>query len=121
MGLISVARDLGLQWSLVVQTDASAAIGVCRRRGLGKTRRLATADLWIQENLRNNEFELVKIPGQQNAADALTKHLDRATLERHVHAMGLRQAYGRAQSAPTLDPTACFLIPVAAISRLANR
>ena len=36
MGLRSVARDLGLEWTIVVLTDATAAIGVCKRRGLGK-------------------------------------------------------------------------------------
>ena len=121
MGLTAVARDLGFEWKLVVQTDASAAIGVCRRRGLGKIRHLATADLWIQDKLRCREFELVKIPGQQNVADMLTKHVDRATLERHMMALGLREAYGRAQSAPTLDHTTAMLIPRASISRKATR
>ena len=121
MGLVAVAKDLGFNWSLIVQTDASAAIGVCRRRGLGKIRHLATADLWIQDKLRCREFELVKIPGQQNISDILTKHVDRATLERHMMSMGLREAYGRAQSAPTLDHTSAMFMPVATISRIATR
>ena len=82
MGLRSVAKDLGLSWKLTVLTDATAAIGVCKRRGLGKIRHLATADLWIQDKLRCKEFELIKVAGKDNIADALTKHTDRATLEK---------------------------------------
>ena len=58
LGLQSVASDLGFQWALKVRTDASAAIGVCRRRGLSKIRHLAVADLWVQERLRNGDFVL---------------------------------------------------------------
>ena len=50
LGLVSIARDLGLNWTLHLETDASAAVGICRRRGLGKTMHLATSDLWVQEN-----------------------------------------------------------------------
>ena len=45
MGLTSVAADLGFNWSLRIKTDATAAIGITRRRGLGKIRHLATADV----------------------------------------------------------------------------
>ena len=110
LGLQAVARDLGFPWSLKVCTDATAAIGVCKRRGLGKIRHLATSDLWIQARLRTGDFQLAKVAGQDNVSDILTKHVDRATLERHMLAMGLREAYGRATSAPTFDhSTAIFL------------
>ena len=121
IGLASVARDLGINWELVVQTDAAAAIGVCRRRGLGKIRHLSTADLWIQDKVRQKEIDLVKIPGQQNVADILTKHVDRTTLERHMLSMGLRQAQGRAQSAPTIDYSSAMFIPPATLSRMTRR
>ena len=111
MGLRSVAKDLGLDWKLTVLTDATAAIGVCKRRGLGKIRHLHTADLWIQDKLRCREFDLIKVAGKDNMADMLTKHTDRATLERHVHALGLRVEHGRAQSAPTLDQSISFITP----------
>ena len=44
LGLQSIARDLGMEWSIALKTDATAAIGITRRRGLGKIRHLATAD-----------------------------------------------------------------------------
>lgn len=48
IGMQSPARDLGFDLGIHVKSDATAAIGICRRRGLGKIRHLSTADLWIQ-------------------------------------------------------------------------
>ena len=121
LGLQAVAQDLGLTWSLTIRTDAAAAIGVCRRRGLGKIRHLATSDLWIQERLRRGDFVLEKVDGRNNVADILTKHVDRATLERHIQNMGLKEEFGRAQSAPTLDHTAAMMCPLFTMSRIAER
>jgi hypothetical protein len=56
-----------------LHSDATAAIGIAKRRGLGKIRHLSTADLWIQEKIRNGNMELVKILGTENPADILTK------------------------------------------------
>lgn len=36
IGLQSLCSDLGLKFELTVLTNATAAIGICRRRGLGK-------------------------------------------------------------------------------------
>ena len=102
LGLQSVAADLGLQFSLDVQTDATAAIGICRRRGLGKIRHLAVADLWIQDRLKSNDFTLTKVLGTINPADALTKYIDRSSLERHMRTMNLVTAEGRPEIAPSL-------------------
>ena len=103
LGLVSVAKDLGMSWSLQLHTDAASAIDVCRRRGLGRIRHLATADLWIQDRLRTGDFELVKIAGENNAADLLAKHLDRRTLDRNIAALHHRFEEGRPAPAPTLE------------------
>ena len=58
LGLATVAKVLGWDWPLVLESDATAAIGIARRRGLGKIRHLATADLWIQDRLRTHYFSL---------------------------------------------------------------
>ena len=72
LGLQAIWRDLGRDLKLRVHSDASAAIGICRRRGLGRVRHLAVADLWIQDRLRTHDFELVKVLGSDNPADMLT-------------------------------------------------
>ena len=44
LGFQAMAQDLGIDVDLHIRTDATAAIGICRRRGLGKIRHLAGAD-----------------------------------------------------------------------------
>ena len=102
IGLRSLMADLGLQRKLAVLTDATAAIGICRRRGLGKIRHLAVADLWIQDRVRSKDFDLRKCLGHDNPADMLTKHLDHPTLLRHLNFVNRVAEGGRPESAPAL-------------------
>ena len=101
-GLQSVARDLGTEWSIELRADASAAIGICRRRGLGKVRHLHTADLWVQDRLKSGDFALRKTPGSENIADMMTKYLARPDLVKHIAAMNVRVEEGRASLAPKI-------------------
>ena len=103
LGLQSLAADLGIPLELTILTDATAAIGIARRRGLGKIRHLATADLWVQDRLRRKDFQLVKVLGVDNPADMLTKHLDKASMVKHMKKLGLSLEEGRAESAPCID------------------
>ena len=103
LGLQSLASDLGMTLELEVLTDATAAIGICRRRGLGKIRHLATADLWVHDRLRRGDFRLTKVPGAENPADILTKFVSRDVMAKHMATMGLVSESGRAKSAPTIE------------------
>ena len=58
LGFQSLARDMGWQYDIRVHSDATAAIGIARRRGLGKVRHLDVTDLWIQDKVRNKSVEL---------------------------------------------------------------
>ena len=84
-------------------TDATAAIGICRRRGLGKIRHLHVADLWVQDRVKKGDFALTKVAGADNPADILTKHVPRDVMVRHMNFMGLCPEDGRAALAPTLQ------------------
>ena len=103
LGLQSLAKDLGIHLKLDILTDATAAIGICRRRGLGKVRHLHTADLWVQDRLRKGDFALTKVLGSDNPADLLTKHVPRDVMRKHMTFIGLSSEIGRAESAPTID------------------
>ena len=103
LGLQSLAKDLGIVLRIEILTDATAAIGICRRRGLGKIRHLHVSDLWVQDRLKTGDFKLTKVAGVDNPADILTKHVTRDILRRHMDMMGLRHEDGRATSAPTLE------------------
>ena len=102
MGLRSIAEDLGFTWSLTLHTDSTAAVGICRRRGLGRIRHLAAADLCVQDRIRTGDFSLCKVLGTDNVADLLTKHVDRATLQRHLASLNLCYAEGRPELAPRI-------------------
>ena len=61
-----------VQWMYV---DASAAIGIAQRKGLGKIRHLHTQSLWVQDAVREKRVFLDKLPGADSPADMYTKHL----------------------------------------------
>ena len=77
-----MAEDLGVKVRIRVHSDSSAAIGISRRRGLGKIRHLSVGDLWIQERLRNRDFDSEKVLGSENPSDILTKFADKPTLNK---------------------------------------
>ena len=102
LGFQSMARDLGIEVSLRIHSDSSAAIGISRRRGLGKIRHLAVGDLWVQERLRNGDFQLEKVLGSENPADVLTKFTEKPTLRHMLQKLNLTYEDGRADSAPQI-------------------
>ena len=102
IGLQALALDLGIDAGIKLHSDSSAAIGMVRRRGLGKVRHLDTTDLWLQEKVREERCEVLKVEGALNPGDILTKSVDRATLQRHLTCMNICPETRRAESAPHL-------------------
>ena len=56
LGIKSLAQDMNWSFKLRVHSDATAAIGIAKRRGLGKIKRLHTTDLWVQEKTRTGDI-----------------------------------------------------------------
>ena len=102
IGLISLLKDLGLSRQLHVYADASAALAVVSRKGIGKIRHLDTRHLWVQDVQKRQQAEMKKIAGEKNPADILTKGVDRRTLDKHLEAMGIIDLSGRADENPEL-------------------
>ena len=98
--MMSLARDLGVELRGRISTDASAALGIIQRQGLGKLRHIATQFLWIQEKVRNDELDVVKVAGTENPADLLTKHVPAELIRRHTVKLGIVLGSGRAATAP---------------------
>ena len=71
----SYSRDLAIDVSIRVHTDSSACKGICARTGLGKIKHLDVQLLWLQDAVRRELVEMVKIRGDRNPADLMTKHL----------------------------------------------
>ena len=100
LGFKSLANDLGIDPGLENLTDATAAIGICRRRGLGKNRHLHTADVWVQDQLQQSDSRLTKVLGAHNTADLLTNHAPRDVMRKHMTKIGRVSEDGKAASAP---------------------
>ena len=75
LGLQSLLRDFGREVRIRMCSDATAAIGMVKRQGLGAVRHLATADLWMQAKVKEKRIQIEKVPGKHNPADLLTKVL----------------------------------------------
>lgn len=105
LGMLAMARDLGFDLCGRISSDASTALGIIQRQGLGKLRHIATQFLWIQEKVRNDELDIVKVPGKQNPADLFTKNVPAELLLRHTARLGIVLGSGRATSAPQLNAT----------------
>ena len=74
LGFLSLFAGFGATIILRVWTDSSASKGMCARQGLGKVRHLDVQDLWIQQRVRNQEFDLFKVLADDNPSDLSTKH-----------------------------------------------
>ena len=104
LGARSVLSDFGFPVSIEVHSDATAAIGICKRQGLGRVRHLATADLWLQQRVKARDLTLYKVPGRHNPSDLLTKHKSHPEIVRFLHMMGIRSRDGRPSLAPARVP-----------------
>ena len=100
LGLQSLMRDLGWQVGIDIWSDATAAIGIARRKGLGKIRHLDCTDLWIQDKIRSKAIGLQKVLGAENPADMLTKYVDKKALDMAMPKLGLFPMAGRPACAP---------------------
>ena len=65
--------------------DATAAIGVSLRAGVGKLRHLEVCYLWLQQKVKEQVFQIVKVEGTRNSANVLTKHVNPRELRDQTH------------------------------------
>ena len=100
LGSQAVAKDFGGTLKIDVFVDASAAIGIAQRKGLGRIRHLDTQALWVQDAVRQKRVELISVRGTQIPADMMTKHLDAATLKEMMMRLNLEVREGRPDIAP---------------------
>ena len=86
MELKAIAEDIGVSYTgpMQINADASAAIGIASRLGLGKVRHIEVTQLWLQEKVYKREIVLKKIGTLENIADAMTKPVNAETLKYHV-------------------------------------
>ena len=89
IGLINLAKEWGDELEGSILADASAALGIISRRGVGKVRHLDCSHLWIQEAAASKAISFGKIAGDKNCADILTKPIGAAILEKHMETLNV--------------------------------
>ena len=77
IGVIALLKDFGIENSVIMEVDASAALGVIERKGIGRIRHLHTGSLWLQEQQVRSMIKFHENPGSENLADLFTKNVTR--------------------------------------------
>ena len=83
-------EEMGRTINIDVETDSTAAIGMCSRTGVGKTRHIQARWLWIQDAIRDKVVRLRKVKGTDNEAVMGTKDLDGPTHQRLLQKLPLK-------------------------------
>ena len=78
----SVHEEMGRTINIDVEVESTAAIGMCSRTGVGKTRHIQVRWQWIQDVIRDKVVRVRKVKRTENEADMGTKDLDGST---HQH------------------------------------
>ena len=95
-------RDLGMDTSVTLYTDSSAARGIIHRAGLGKLRHLETGYLWLQAAVKAKKLQVRKVLGTENPADLLTKHLAAADVWKNLDRLHMNPEEGRSKAVPLI-------------------
>ena len=72
-----------------VKSDASAAIGIANRVGLGKVRHIEVNQLWLHEKVAKGVIKVIKVGTDDNLADALTKAVSAESMMKHLTGIGI--------------------------------
>ena len=78
----------GVHLDLVLKCDASAAVGIVMRRGLGKVRHIDLSQLWLQDKVAQKLLRIQKVRTNDNKSDALTKYLNESEMIKHLTMTG---------------------------------
>jgi len=105
LGMRALLEDLGIEVTLSIHSDSSAARGHVGRLGLGKMRHIQTRYLWVQERIRDGHFAVVCIKGKDNPADLLTKPLSSPERDKHLKRLGFEYGSPSAHQKEVLSGT----------------
>ena len=103
LGAKSMLKDLGREVEVTMWTDASAALSIIHRLGVGKLRHIDVGMLWIQQEEAQRLLNFQKIWGEENPADLFTKRLPQQKIEKFMTMLNEHRVDGRADSAMKLQ------------------
>ena len=105
IGMESLLGDLGHKFEerIAVKSDASAAIGIANRIGVGKVRHIEVNQLWLQEMVSGGRIRIDKVWSEENLADALTKGVDAQAIAMHLSGVNVEIRNDRHPNAPSIE------------------
>ena len=89
LGMVAMAEDVGQQYTVRMHADASAALGVIHRKGIGKYRHLHTGSLQIQEQQLRFTVTFAKVKGSNKPPDLFAKYLSTECIDGYCELIGL--------------------------------
>ncbi len=95
-------RDVGMDTTVTLYSDSSAARGIIHRTGLGKLHHLETGYLWLQAAVAKKRLSVRKVNGAEDPTDLFTKYLSAAGMWEQVDFMQMTSEDGRFMTAPTI-------------------
>ena len=101
-GIKSALSDWGINLTATMKSDASAALGIIQRQGLGKVRHIDCSFLYVQQIAAKKLLALEKIPGTKNPADLCTKGLPASKMMEYCSFVNARFCSGRSSIAAHL-------------------
>eukprot|EP00971_Amphidinium_carterae_P350150 6491406-Amphidinium_carterae.1 len=81
---------MGIQLPIVLHTDSTAALGLTKRKGVGRMRHMDLRLLWLQDGIREKMFSIRKVSTHDNVSDIGTKALVHGTMAKHMSKLGFR-------------------------------
>ena len=100
IGVVGVFSDMGIQETVTLYTDSSAAKGISSRRGLGKVRHIELNQLWLQDQVARGKVDVRKIRGEDNISDSLTKHSNPERIKQTMMGVLQKVVHGRHEIMP---------------------
>ena len=97
LGILQLSGEWGFEMTGHIFVDSSAAIGMVKRKGNGKMRHIKIGQLWIQQKSEDGDLNFVKVSGEANPADLMTKYLIEKVVMRHMEFIGQTFASGRSE------------------------
>ena len=82
---------------MIFAPSATAAMGTCERKGVGRIRHLDVGMMWIQDLRADGGVTVKKVKGTENPADQLTKYLGAGEVDKGVQMVGMEFREGRAE------------------------
>ena len=92
-----------MEFLVSLHVDASAALGIIERRGVGRVRHLDVGSLWIKEQQFKRIIELKTVAGFLSPWDLLTNSFSVERIDMYSDMIGYIFAEGCAAPTPKFD------------------